>query len=341
MRHTLRVGSYGCDFTTIASAILYAQGYCSKTNRVTIYIEAGIYNEEITLLDNPGIDIIGSGINSTIVQFASTYPHSPIYTTGDGLFENIKFVALGTLTSYAFHYEINDGSVTGTTIFRNCRFESGSSAAVGAGLGANCKLVLDGCQMQANGAVSLYFHNNPYSDRLNQFLEVKNCEFLSHVDGRFVTVDDACAIYGHTNSQLYVTFKNNTSKFSGKINFRKLQNQVFGYVPLNDSNIHIMADSIGNNLPGLTFGKADITYSFCTVKPVSTVYGTNYYIYTIPFENADKYDWEIVSVSIVGLVYITQNCSVNGVGNGFIEIKDTNNAGAGYSIQVVVKGTAI
>lgn len=341
MKHTLKVGSYGCDFTTINSAILHAQTYCTKTERVTIYVEAGIYNEEITLLDNQGIDIIGSGINSTIVQFGSAYPHSPIYTTGSGLFENIKFVAMNGTNSYAFHYEIGDGSVFGTTIFRNCRFESVGNSAVGAGLGANCNLVLDGCQMQSTSNVSLYFHNSAYSNRLNQYIEVKNCEFMSHMNGRFVNVDDACSIYGNTNSQLYITFKNNTSKFSGKINFRKNQATSLGYIPIDDNNIHLMADSVGNNLIGLTFDKSDVVFSFCTVKPVSTVYNTNYYIYTIPFNNANDYNWTVDNVSIIGLSYITSSCSINNAGEGFIEIKDTCGAGAGYSIQVVVRGKAI
>ena len=128
--HFVCVGEYA-DFQTINEAVSYARTFCTKTDRVLIFIGEGTYQEEITLLDNPGIDMEGSGAGKTLIEQQSWYPAAPLYTTGTGTFKNLALIARGSTNSYAMHFEINGGTVRGVTTFQNCFFCSEGNAAVG------------------------------------------------------------------------------------------------------------------------------------------------------------------------------------------------------------------
>lgn len=336
----ITVGKKGARFTTINAAITEAKNYCSATNRVAIFIYPGTYNEQITLLDNPGIDFIGSGTNNTFIKYNGSYPNCTIYTTGTGLFENLTIINTNTSGAYAIHYEIGDTSVIGTTVFKNCVVNAVASA-MGIGLGANCTVIIDNCLLYSSSTYALYFHNNAYSNRTDQAIHIRNC-MLTSTGNYDVLVDDACNSNGNSNSYLSIMFANNISS-KHKMVFRKNTNDSNTnktYLPNGDNNISIDIHSTGNDIYGLTYGKNQVVAGSYSFKTENSTPSKSYWNYSCPFPDADRYNWIINDVTVPGIGSITSYVSIENIGSSFILLKDTSNSGAGYNVSVSMIGTA-
>lgn len=352
----LTVGKKGARFTTITAAIIYAAGYCSGTNRVTILVYPGVYNESLNLMGfsngvgtgigNPGIDIIGCGFRNTIVKSTNTYPNSTIYTIGQGYFEGLAFVDEGT-SSYALHYEAGGEKSAGTTTFKNCYFETsaaGCKSAVGAGLAPNNTLELDNCIIRSAGNAPLYFHNRAAANATNQSVVITNCRIEGSTTTTFggkswtysVMLDDAAKMYGLSGSKMNVIFANNIAD-KGLL-YRNTTSTGYSYLP-NGQDITLDAKSIGNNILGLTYDKNYLVISQNIFKPTNKVYNQSYYSYSVIFPEAKYYNWAINNVTISGLANITSSVTISSIENGCIVLKDTNTNGAGYTLSVSLIGT--
>lgn len=76
-------------------------------------------------------------------------------------------------------------------------------------------------------------------------------------------------------------------------------------------------------------------------KPMYKVYGQTYYEYSVPIPYATSYTNTLQLVVIPGLEVITYGCFIQAVHKHSIVIRDTVEAGSGYTIQVTVNCTKI
>ena len=69
----------GAMYTTISEAVNAAKQIATKTDRVVVCVYTSDYEEQIELLGNPGIDIVGIG--KVTVHGTEAYPNSTLHTT--------------------------------------------------------------------------------------------------------------------------------------------------------------------------------------------------------------------------------------------------------------------
>ena len=192
MSNIITVGAKGCMFDTINAAITEAMKYCTPNNRVAIIIFEGVYNEEINMLGNPGIDLIGIG--DVEIKYASVYPNAPLHTTGKGYFSNIFFHALSSATpSYGLHIEAQEDSTAGKITFDNCSFLADAQSGIGIGLGSNFEVVLQNCTAVSFTSAGLYVHNYPQA-ATNQVITIKDCVLTGKTNDLYV--EDARLLAG-------------------------------------------------------------------------------------------------------------------------------------------------
>lgn len=326
----LTVSKTGGQFHTINTAIAVARTYCSKTNRVTILIGAGVYNEEVTLNPNPGIDLIGCGIDSTIVEYASAYPNSPLYTIGDGTFKGINFRATKPASgsaSYAFHSEAQNVSqtvVAGRIRFYECGFEAAENHGIGCGLGDGQVIEFHSCQFvsQVSGAKPAYLHNYPLANAAYMSAEFYECSFINFgtPSGNAIVIDDAAKLTGHASvrSHLYLTFMGCHTQCKGiQIRLGDSASQVYGYVPSDTSvnpNIHLLY-GYGNSLVGMNsdLDELNLVYSASVAS-----WGQVHLLLPAPMSNYDIKKFEVYNTSGVKIgdyaagTGITYDGSANG-----------------------------
>lgn len=334
----LTVGKKGCRFALINDAINYAKVYATQTNRVTILIASGLYDEELILQENNSIDLVGAGKGATIVKHNSVYPNAPIFVMGNCTISNITFYSSGGTNSYALHYEIGGTTITGKTRFNDCEFISDTSPAIGCGIGADCTLEFYNCIMNNIGSeYSIYLHNNPFSNKLNQKIKLYNCAFYGKKDGQSIAIDDSCSIYSNTNSKLELTFANCTAE--GTVRYRKTETTLYTYIPSVDTNITLSNNSKSEIL-GLNYEKREIVINTIVFKPPNVVPTTKFYDYSVALNNADQYNVAISNVTASGIGDITSSVTITSVNKNCINLKDVATTGAGYTLAVSLLCTA-
>lgn len=183
-RSVVTVAKTGAEFNSISKAVEYAKTICSLDNRVLVLIlDAAIYDEEITLLSNPGIDLAGFG---AVIRHNSKYPNAPLYTTGRGTFTGLIFEnynqTTGSSPSYAMHFDYNNSPASGETRFIDCRFVAARSYGAGIGLGPDVELQFDSCFFRSTDYAGLYLHNSPFSAN-GQVTRFNDCQFFGYEGG--------------------------------------------------------------------------------------------------------------------------------------------------------------
>ncbi|WMC91267.1 hypothetical protein [Kineothrix sp. MB12-C1] len=327
----LTVGKVGAQYTTINAAINYAKTYASKTNRVAILIYEGTYGEEITLNDNPGIDLVGIQ-GQTIIRYASAYPNAPLYTCGQGYFYGITFQSTGGTNSYAMHFERQGfTSASGETVFSRCRFISDTNASVGVGMGNSNTVEFRDCTFigLGTGTKAIYAHNYPTA-ATNQNMRFINNHIVGHIN-----IDDAPLVVGNgvVDSPMALQFFNNYSE-NGNFYFKQATNGNLPYIPVDQHNISLHSNSANNTLIALNrreYGSYYYGYS----KPSSKIPNSSYTDYFIPLINADKYSITVDSAVIqgVGDYDKTKYSTPLKTSGGFL-LRDTGDAGTGNFITV-------
>lgn len=201
----LTVGATGCNYTTINDAITAARAYCTPSNRVLIWIMPGVYNEQIKLIPNPGIDFVGFG---AIIEGAYSYPEAPLYAIGKGVYVGLEFsntISPSDSNAYAFHCDAQDlgtlGDEQGYMNFINCRFISRSHGGVGIGLGSGQYVNFESCWIQNsedNGYTGAYMHNYPSGDVSYSYIRFNNCEINATSNVEDVQIFDEGGYNNHT-----------------------------------------------------------------------------------------------------------------------------------------------
>jgi len=334
----LTVGKTGAQYTTINAAINYAKTYATKTNRVTIHIYEGIYYEQITLNDNPGIDLVGIQ-KQTIIKYASAYPNAPLRTCGTGYFCGITFQSTGGSSSYAMHFERQEfPNASGETVFLNCQFVSDTNASVGVGMGDNNIVEFRNCTFIGiwSERQAIYVHNFPTAAN-NQHMRFIN----NHISGH-ITIDDAPRMVGNGNvtSPLILQFFNNYVEY-GNFYFRQETNVKLPYIPINQPNISLHYNSDGNTLIALNrkdYGAFYYAYS----KPGSKIPNSGYYDYYIPRKNVDGYSITVDDETVQGVGYydISKYSIPLKTPSGFL-LRDTDSTGTGAGNFITVNFTIL
>lgn len=332
-RNIITVAKFGGQFSTINDAITYAKTYCTPSNRVTITVAAGTYNEEIILLPNPGIDIIGSGCNSTFVAYPSVYPNSPIYTVGSGYFQDIGFISeSGGTSSYAFHFESQTNSATGFVKLVNCTFLSHNNSGVGVGLGQDTGVQFVGCDISAIGFPPVYAHNYPGNNKSGQLLEIRNSKMSGYGTSTCALIDDAAKLYGFSNSQMGIIVANCESNVP-KIQYRN-GGTTLTYIPDTGTDIVLNAESANTHILGLNYNESDVS-----TGGIFFVAGNG--IFTIPITRAQDRDYTVLSaVRADDSVNIAGTISVVGVGENYVAFTTSDVTVRQKAININIRATA-
>lgn len=279
----ITVEKSGGMFTSINDAIAYAQTLNAKC---TIYVGSGNFNESINLAGNSNINIIGAGIQNTIIN-SDTNDVDTLFITGSGYIANLSLYCFAPNTGhYACHIEAGIDSTSGWLIFNNVYFYSQNTSGMGAGLGKGFRVECNNCIFEGHetGGRALYIHNfaNPTENMTMRF-EAKNCEFKH--DLQAVVIENAKKIYypaNTYNSVLYLSFQNCHAQFpyvrvSDGTNIR-------GYVIENDDEIILLESSTGNNLHGVDYDTRLLGFTQTgRLLPTGQIY------MPMPFSTVSKY----------------------------------------------------
>lgn len=332
-RNILIVAKSGGQFSTINDAIDYAKTYCSPTNRVMIRVGPGIYEEEIILYPNPGIDIIGSGSTVTSVQFPSVYPNAPIYTMGEGYFADIGFVSVdGGDNSYAFHFENQTDPAMGLLVFDRCLFLSVNNAGVGAGLGQDTTIRFNMCEISSIGHTAVYCHNSPFGGTSNQLIEFNSCKITTFGHGKCLTVDDAAKMQGNSNSVMHITLANCQSN-QPYILYRMDDSTNLTYIPQTGSDIKLGVNSTNTNILG-----CDVNLSSFATGGVLPVMSNG--LFTINIPNASRYDYIPFSAVDGNGVDVLSTVSFVATSDGYVAFNSSAASVKGSFINFNVIATA-
>ena len=310
----LTVGASNCNFTKIVDAIAYAENYCTPANRVTIFILGGIYTDEITLLPNKGVDLIGIG--DVQVKTNSSYPNSPLYFAGSMTCQNIQFINENSNGSaYAIHYEAQAAPLTiGNQIrFYNCTFGSVGHASLGAGFGDGDDVTFNDCKFyHYNNRPALYMHNYPAGASYTCNVRFFDCLFYTTSDTA-IRVDNARNRAGSAgNSYIVFTFRNCTA--AATCNYVSLvldaNDDYVGYIPTSGE-IVLSPDSRDNSIIGLNYESAGSKPYYDVVifgalhsgRYVSGVHLTAQKDYDVTLYSLKTYDsdYEIASDTVMNL----------------------------------------
>lgn len=243
----LFVGAHGCQYTTVTAAVEAAKKKATTSKRVCIVVMPGTYTGSITLLPNPGIDIIAPAGAEIIGDKA--YPEGALHAVGDGTFVNLTFKS-ETSGTYALHIEGLENSTPGKQRFVNCMF-AGDSAGIGIGEGDDFHQRFERCTF--SGGRSIYLHNNP--------------NIASTATARF----DACIFQSTVHVQNYTSNpKGNLDLLfvgcsaagvtytSGALNGSATDTH---YIPSTGSSVYLNGASSNNSNNGLNFGKGSVKVS--------------------------------------------------------------------------------
>ena len=277
-------------FTTVNSAITHARTYCTTSNRVTILISSGIYQEYIDLDDNPGIDFVGLCgvvIRSSVAWRLSTLRCSNTINVRNIQFENYYTPGDDEHAGYGLHAD----PVTGVQTYIECGFFSNNNFGIGVGMGNNGQCNFYRCIIEGKSG-GIYAHNNPTSGTIGQWLRFYDCESLSNDGGQCVRIDDAATMAASgRSSTMGVVFKGCRGNNHGVLYRYNNPTQTLPYIPTDSSTYNVFL-YIGsdNDFAGLNTIKQ--TPSMIYIFPCD---GTNDG-YLIPYPEAYKYQWTITSL---------------------------------------------
>ena len=327
--HVLTVGP-GCRFATINAAIAAARAICTNDNRVLIRIMPGVYEEEIILNPNPGIDFEGDDWSNTMIRYPSVYPNAPVYTCGQGSFRGLTIYSNcpdgEAKPSYGVHVEYQVAPDAGGVVcFEHCKLQGRRGAAIGAGLGENAGVQLLDCLCISETTNAVYTHGYPESNVSGQTFTAHRCDFRSLSGGNALHVDDVNGIYGLSGSELTVEC---VACMGSNMVMRTAENTFQGYVP-SSGDVRLSAFSTDNEFIGANYGDL---YNGLYVVCMRSVNAMLF----IPWQDAHKYALTIQSVLNSSGIDVTVTVSLHSnQRNGFLLSTTSTDAGP-YWVQAVV-----
>lgn len=322
----ITVAKSGGRFHTINEAITFAKGYCSRTNRVTILICDGVYNESIVLTKNPGIDLIGIGMPEIVSDAA--YPNGAANLYGDTYIEGIFFHSTNE-SAYALHLDGSTDTSYGTTVtVVNCKFTSEHEPALGCGCTRGCNYTFKNCEFY--GSDGIYVHNEASANVSKQFFNAIGCKINGSQHA--VAVDDAARLnFGATGSPLVLNFAGSyTSNTTNMLKFRLTNALEYGYIPGDAKGVSL---SVESNTQILALDhKYQGGYTLTVSAPTYSTSGAVY----IPVENANFFEWK-VTTTVPGTGSFPSK--VTSVGAHWLIVTLNSGTWSGQTIQVDLTGT--
>ena len=252
-----------CRYSTITEAIDSVID-SSSTNRYTILISAGEYEEQLSIQDKY-IDLVALNLGSVkIFERVGAYRTPPIEMSSKNNLYNLiiessneNYVADDTgEPAYAIHH---DYTGAGTNYIKNCVLISHQSCAFGCGSHQSQNINLIDCDIittvsspHANGRPALLYHPYPYT-ATNQSLTLKNCRLKTN-NGKVISIIDSNNndLSGGTkdNRDTVCNFYNNSfwSEMNGKTDILYAPDVEITQVGCIDGYIKLGNDSFGNNV---------------------------------------------------------------------------------------------
>lgn len=211
------------DYTSVYNAIN------NEPENTVIYINPGIYEQDMTACLKKRIILIGADRNQCIIRDTDgRYGHHPLYVSC-GYFENLTIeapyisgtsqeVGVSDLGAYAVHIDTDeDYSVGKTTEFHHCTIRSDFFPAVGLGMRKDATYIFDDCEL-INGQITgrgdysdegtlgaLYFHDSN-GVQGNQYIILKDNVFKSNLKYALCPYQ---ATRNPQNNRVYCDFINN------------------------------------------------------------------------------------------------------------------------------------
>ena len=165
--NTLYVDKKTGQFKTIISAIDYAvNNGVDKNNRYTIFINNGVYNEKLNLVD--GIDLVGSSTENTIITYKGTSyrQDNTINASCDCSVRNITVIQdsygiQADLQNYPIHIDGNPQENMYVTIenVKAISYGEFSHHAIGIGLYGSQHIDIKNCYFESENKSAFYLHN--------------------------------------------------------------------------------------------------------------------------------------------------------------------------------------
>ena len=210
----------GGDYTTILDAVSGITDD-SASKPYTIFIKNGVYDEHIHVGGDRYLSFIGENRENCIIRsHTGMYSDAPLWIDGNFTIENLTLQMLddeapdtwtpgisqsdptSMMPGYALHID-GDSSTSINSVYgyklgvvRNCTLYSVAFPAIGAGLHANQKLILEDCdfiretsekynssqyQYGANFTGAMVIHDTTQSTTVNQNLDIIRCRFLCNL----------------------------------------------------------------------------------------------------------------------------------------------------------------
>ena len=285
----LYVSKVNSRFTTINQAIEYARTYASSSDRVTIVIASGVYNETIDLDVNPGIDFFGIGtvlLRSSVAWPLSTIRCSNEITVYNMSFENNYEIQDQEHAGYGLHAD----PITGNQNYFNCYFYSDNNSGAGIGMGPYGQCNFNNCRFR--GLNGVYAHNYTRDGTAGQWLRFFTCNFESiNTSNPCVRIADAATMAeAGRESKMGVVFTNCTAN-NNNVDYRYgTPLQALSYIPTSTTayNIFLYQNSMNNALLGVNHSK-----QIKQIEKIFPVMGSDYWY--LPETDAYKYEWTITS----------------------------------------------
>lgn len=314
--YVLTVGAVGCNYTNINDAVVEMTrridaGILPSDCKPTILITPGVYTESVNLLNCKGIHLVGLGSAEEVLIISTlVYPDSSIHVSGEAYISNVSMYCA---SSYAMHYEYQNGPTSGNVVFTNCRFTSTAYAAAGIGMGPNCALTFRNCEFISTGSPDagvFFFHNYPYNAN-TMSLTLENCVIIDTNlnDPHTIRWDDVNRNAGSSVLDFRII---NTMVTPPTFEVQKTDGTYSKYVEAGNNSI--LDTSYGNNIVALNSDENTIE---CDVVLNMLAYGSNKTYSTIAFIKARNYTYEVTEV------YNASGADITSVANA--EISATSN----------------
>ena len=192
------------EFTTIQAAINAAQ------DGDTIYIDAGVYTEALNAVGKT-LHLIGTGKNSTIVQYAGTEYYNPPLEIATGIVENISFICTAQENqSYCAHIDW-DEEAGHALQFINCYFENHTHHCVGIGLREHYILNFTNC-MFSSALPPIFCHEQQANNKTGQMIELIDCSIKCSSQEPCIALQESVAFTGNT---MVIRMQRNIVKTNG------------------------------------------------------------------------------------------------------------------------------
>lgn len=242
------------DFTRISDAVANA-----KDNE-SIYVKAGVYDDEIVEAWGKTVHLIGESRNQVIVSNNTGAYATPPIEIGSGTVKNMTVIAYGNATvtgdtDYAIHVEDNN-LYNKSLLIENCTLIGYKNSGLGMGMRGGCNVELRNCDFIGKTSSGLFMHdaaNSAYKGVQNCIVD--ECNIITEGTAQIMRIDRQNV----PESEVYYTFRKcflrkTTDISSLSIALINTADSSWKNTIDDLPNCHLTALSFGNNKDSLNYG---------------------------------------------------------------------------------------